>query len=326
MMGWHLHSLESQCPCAVSIETAFFYLDGAKMKIQGWSKYASIVMLATALTANAQSPTHDAEAEMKAATDAAKAVAKNGPADITLKDQATLKLPDGYVFIPQPQADQMLKAMGNQADPQRVGLIFPQGSDAFVVVRYFDSGYVKDEDAKDWDAGKLLKGLREGTEEGNKERTARGIPAMEIVGWVQPPAYDAGTHRLVWSIEAKDKGEAAGSDHGINYNTYVLGREGYLSLNLVTSMSAIGKDKDIAASLLRATSFNSGKAYSDFNASTDRVAEYGIAALVAGAAAKKLGLFAVMAAFFVKFAKVIGVAAIGLIAMLRGMFKKKVDG
>lgn len=293
------------------------------MKTQGWSSIVSMLMLVTALTAQAQTATQDAEAEMRAATEAAKAVAKNGPTDIALKDQAMLKLPDGYVFIPQPQADQMLKAMGNQADPQRVGLIFPQGSDAFVVVRYFDSGYVKDEDAKDWDADELLKGLREGTEEGNKERTARGIPAMEIVGWVQTPTYDAGTHRLLWSIEAKDKGEAPGSDHGINYNTYVLGREGYLSLNLVTSMSAIGKDKDIAASLLQATSFNSGKAYADFDAKTDRVAEYGIAALVAGAAAKKLGFFAVIAAFFVKFAKVIGIAAIGLIAMLRGVFKKK---
>lgn len=293
------------------------------MKIQGWGKFASLLMLVSALTAQAQTGTRDAEAEMKAANEAARAVAKHGPVDIALKDQATLKLPAGFVFIPQPEADQMLMAMGNQADSQRIGLIFPQGSDAFVVARYFDSGYVKDEDAKDWDADELLQGLKEGTEEGNKERAALGIPALEIVGWVQPPSYDAGTHRLVWSIESKDKGGSADSDHGINYNTYVLGREGYLSLNLVTSMAAIGKDKDIAASLLQATSFNSGKTYADFDASSDKVAEYGIAALVAGAAAKKLGFFALIAAFAAKFAKLIAVAAIGLIAMLRGVFKKK---
>jgi uncharacterized membrane-anchored protein len=146
---------------------------------------------------------------------------------------------------------------------------------------------------------------------------------MEIVGWVQAPNYDSATHRLLWSIESKGKNEPAGSTHGINYNTYVLGREGYLSLNLVTSMDRIADDKGIAATLLDATSFNSGQTYADFNASTDRVAEYGIAALVAGVAAKKLGLFAVLAAFVAKFAKVIAVAVFGGAAALRGIFKKK---
>lgn len=260
---------------------------------------------------------------MKAATEAAWAVAKQGPADIELKDQATLNLPEGYVFIPQPQADQMLKAMGNGSDPARIGLIFPKGSNAFVVARYFDSGYVKDEEAREWKADELLNGLKEGTEAGNKEREQLGIAPMEIVGWVQPPSYEASTHRLVWSIETREKNAPAGAEKGINYNTYVLGREGYLSLNLVTSMDAMAQDKDIAATLLKATSFNSGKTYADFNAATDKVAEYGIAALVAGVAAKKLGFFALIAAFVAKFAKVIGVAAIGLVAVLRNLFKKK---
>ncbi len=278
-----------------------------------------------ACAAHAQTPARDPAAEMQAATAAARAAAKSGPADIALQDQATLKLPEGYVFIPQPQADRMLKAMGNGSDPRRIGLIFPPGSEAFVVARYFDSGYVKDEEAKDWKADELLQGLKEGTEERNKERAELGIPPMEVVGWVQPPRYDAGTHRLLWSVETREKGGADGA-RGINYNTYVLGREGYLSLNLVTSLASIDKDKDIAATLLQATSFNSGKTYADFNASTDKVAEYGIAALVAGVAAKKLGFFALIAAFAAKFAKLIGVAAVALLAALRRLFGKKAAG
>jgi uncharacterized membrane-anchored protein len=59
--------------------------------------------------------------------------------------------------------------------------------------------------------------------------------------------------------------------------------------------------------------YNPGKRYEDFVASTDHVAEYGIAALVAGVAAKKLGLLAVIGVFFAKFAKIIliGAAALG---------------
>jgi len=69
---------------------------------------------------------------------------------------------------------------------------------------------------------------------------------------------------------------------------------------------------------LGALQFVEGKRYADFNSSTDKVAEYGLAALVLGVGAKKLGMFAVVAAFFVKFAKVI---LLGGIAVLAGVGK-----
>ena len=90
-------------------------------------------------------------------------------------------------------------------------------------------------------------------------------------------------------------------------------REGYFSLNLVTDLGELPKHKTHASTMLSSLEFDSGKRYADFNASTDRVAEYGLAALVAGAAAKKLGFFAIVAAFFAKFAKVglLALAALG---------------
>jgi uncharacterized membrane-anchored protein len=39
----------------------------------------------------------------------------------------------------------------------------------------------------------------------------------------------------VWSVAARAK-DPQGRGDGVNYNTYVLGREGYFSMNLVTSM------------------------------------------------------------------------------------------
>jgi uncharacterized membrane-anchored protein len=62
----------------------------------------------------------------------------------------------------------------------------------------------------------------------------------------------------------------------------------------------------------------------------DRIAEYGLTALVAagaGAAAVKLGLFAKLGKLFAKFAKliIVGVVAIGafLSKILRGLFGRK---
>jgi uncharacterized membrane-anchored protein len=65
--------------------------------------------------------------------------------------------------------------------------------------------------------------------------------------------------------------------------------------------------------MLSQLSFVPGKTYNDFNESTDRVAEYGLAALVAGAAAKKLGLLGMIGLFLVKFGKfiLIGLVAVG---------------
>jgi uncharacterized membrane-anchored protein len=146
---------------------------------------------------------------------------------------------------------------------------------------------------------------------------------MIVTGWAEPPHYDATTHRLVWSAEALSP-DAPEADPTVNYNTYLLGREGYVSMNLVTSASTVDEHKASAKELLGALAFNDGKRYEDFDASTDDVAAYGLAALIGGVAAKKLGFFAVLAAFFVKFAKVIIlglVAVLGVVAKLLGRNK-----
>lgn len=260
-----------------------------------------------------------ANPEMESALQAAQLVARNGPDVIALRDQARLTLPSGHVFIPAAEASGLLRAMGNRPGDDILGMVVPAGEEEwFVVLSYEASGYIKDDDAKEWNADELLESLRAGTEETNKERKRRGIPEIEIVGWSQPPAYDAQTHRLRWSTAARDKGSPANSEQGVNYNTYALGREGYISLNLVTGLADLPRDKVVADTLLGSLDFETGKRYADFNPATDHVAEYGLAALVAGVAAKKLGLFAVIAAFFAKFAKVI---AIGALALAGGAFK-----
>ncbi|QNA87404.1 DUF2167 domain-containing protein [Massilia sp. Dwa41.01b] len=291
------------------------------MNTARFARTACAALLLAATSAGAQTGKIDQEAEMNAAIAAAKAVAKTGPAEIALGKQASLKLPAGYAFIPQPQANGLMKAMGNGEDASRLGIIVPPDSNSFVVPRYIDAGYIKDDEAADWKADELLSSIREGTEEGNKERQARGMPEMEIVGWSQKPVYDKASHRLVWAIESKDKG-ASNEEHGANYNTYVLGREGYLSMNLVSGFDSLEANKPFAQALLARTSFNPGKTYADFNASTDKVAEYGIAALVTGVAAKKLGLFAVIGAFALKFAKIIAIAAFGLLAAIGKFFRR----
>jgi uncharacterized membrane-anchored protein len=277
---------------------------------------AAATLAATCLGAAAQDDAARA-AEMKAASEAAHQSRVVGPAEVRLRDQALLKLPAGYVWIPEPAASQLMRAMGNRPDSRQLGLVFPDGEAAWLAVAEYEaSGYIKDDDARHWNVDELFQSLKDGTEAANKERSERGFPELEILGWVQKPSYDTQAHQLVWSMSAREKGAAGDADASINYNTYALGREGYISLNLITDLHRIDADKAHAGTLLAALQFEPGKRYGDFNPSTDRMAEYGLAALVGGVAAKKLGLFAVVAAFLAKFAKVIllgGIAVLGVL-------------
>ena len=292
-------------------------------------RFLSSAVLAIALACFGQAAlaaqgSENAQAQqLQAAFAAAVQVAIAGPNEVKVREQALLNLPEGYVFVPRPEADNLMRAMGNQADERLVGLVFPRDDAQWLaVIKYEASGYIRDDDAKNWNVDDLFNSLKQGTEEANKDRRARGFPELEIVGWAERPRYDPATHRLVWSMAARNAGAPANAANGVNYNTYALGREGYISLNLVSDLAAVDQDKVHANRLLAALDFQPGKKYTDFNASTDKAAEYGLAALVGGVAAKKLGFFGLIAAFLAKFAKVIGLAVVALGAGLSKFFRR----
>lgn len=276
---------------------------------------AAVIALGMVLLPAAQAR-QETQSLIDAAFDEASKAMVQGPSDIKVLSQAELKLPEGFAYVPKAEAIKLLDAMGNGVDNEVEGMIFPttgENQNWFIVVSFENSGYIKDDDAKEWDPADLLEGIKAGTEEANKERVKMGIPEMEIRGWAEVPRYDTSTHQLVWSLKSVDKGAADESAAGVNYNTILLGREGKISMNLVADLKSLESLKPMANNMLSQLSFVSGKTYNDFNESTDRVAEYGLAALVAGAAAKKLGLLGMIGLFLVKFGKfiLIGLVAVG---------------
>ncbi|MGU7843445.1 DUF2167 domain-containing protein [Burkholderia sp. AW33-5] len=289
-------------------------------------RVASVAMLALAATGG-HAQTEAAQVEMRAAAAAANKVVVKGPADIDVKHEAVLKLKEGESFVPAAEAGRYLRSMGNSIDESKlVGLVLPEdpNADWISVVSFEPSGYIRDDDAKDWRPDELLKSLQAGTEENNPARKERGLPETEVVGWAQAPAYDAATHRLVWSAIIRDKGAAANAESdGVNYRTLVLGRDGYLSLTMASTLADLPKYKASADDLLANIRFNDGKRYADFNKSTDHVAEYGLAALIVGVGAKKLGLLALIGAFAVKFFKIGAVALLAGGAALKRFFGRK---
>jgi len=247
--------------------------------------------------------------------------------------QATLKLTDGYSFLPARDAQRVLTQLwGNPPDSDVLGMILPSADahtvlekDSWaVVVTFVDEGYVSDEDAAKIDYSKMLKDMQEGTKDENPERIKQGYPAIELLGWAEPPHYDASAHKLYWAQDLQfKKADGSNDSHTLNYAIRVLGRKGYLSLNAVAPIEQLAQVRADMPQVVEMAEFDAGDRYADYNSSTDKTAAYGIAALVAGGIAAKAGLFAKLGVLLLAFKKfiVIGIAAIG--GAFAKLFKRK---
>jgi uncharacterized membrane-anchored protein len=238
--------------------------------------------------------------------------------------RATLELGEDYLFYgPEDAAAILVQAWGNPPEAAEgvLGLVMPAGttplSDTWgAVVTYEDTGYVSDDDAAEADYDQILADLKDASAASNEERRAAGFAGVEVVGWAQSPHYDKASHSVVWARNLKFGGEAVNS---LNYDIRALGRSGVLSLNLVSTMPQLADIRVAAADFANHARFDPGARYEDFDASIDREAEYGIGGLVAAgvgvAAAKKLGLLALL----VKFLKPI---LIGIAVLFAAFWKK----
>ncbi|SMG45941.1 DUF2167 domain-containing protein [Paraburkholderia susongensis] len=283
-----------------------------------------LFVVSSASLANTQ--TDAAKTEFKAASEEFDKAALPGPRHIPLFDEATLELPAGDKFVPASAAARLMRSMGQTVDDKKlVGMIVPDEENAkwVAIVTFIKDGYVRDDDAQHWKADDMLRRISENTDQSNASRKAHGFAELKVLGWAEAPTYDAATHRLVWGAVVKRKADPDDAAHrAVNYQTVALGRDGHLELTLASSLSSFAADKSIANALLEDIDYVPGKRYADFDKFTDRVAEYGLAALVVGVAAKKLGLIAVLLAFLAKFTK-LGVAISLVVAAVTRRFSKR---
>src|SRR5262245_37168407 len=104
-----------------------------------------------------------------------------GPATVDLGDKvARIDLAESYAFLDGPATRKVMQEMGNTVDNTEVGLVSPQAQDEdwFIVFEYKREGYIKDDEKDKIDKDEILKSYQEGTEEANKARKAKGIPAL----------------------------------------------------------------------------------------------------------------------------------------------------
>lgn len=226
---------------------------------------------------------------------------KRGVAEGKLGQQAKISIPKGFIFTDAKGATRVLEDFGNLTDGTEQGLIAPQSLQWFVVFEFDEVGYVKDNE--ELDARKIWKSLKEGQDAANEELRARGLSELRLVSWVREPSYDPVTQQLSWATLIESDGH-----EGVNYNTRRLGREGVMRVTLVTDAGELDAVMPEFETLMNGYGFVSKKRYDEFQEG-DRIAQYGLAALITGGAAA----VALKTGLFKKFWKlmVIGVVALG---------------
>ena len=94
-------------------------------------------------------------------------------------------------------------------------------------------------------------------------------------------------------------------------------------MNAVASMEQLEQIRAEMRPLIDVAEFNEGYRYAEFNAKTDRMAEYGLGALIAAGVGAKLGLFAKLGALLLAIKKFIIIGLIALGAFIKKLFGKK---
>jgi uncharacterized membrane-anchored protein len=243
-----------------------------------------------------------------------------GPTTVKLGDRASLNVPDGYAFLGPAGSRSLNDILHNPPVNADVYTLAPKNLEWIAFFSYEDIGYVKDDEKLD--ADKILQSYRDGTEEGNKERKARGWSELDIVGWSAKPEYDSQIKSLAWAILAEDEGSHR---QVVNYNTRLLGRHGVMDVVVVSSPDKLAASIDDFKSTLPGFQYAPGESYAEYRAG-DRVAEYGLAALITGGAlavAAKKGLFTVIGGFLVAAWKFVMAGLFALVAWFKNLFKKK---
>ncbi|HXZ11200.1 MAG TPA: DUF2167 domain-containing protein [Candidatus Sulfotelmatobacter sp.] len=245
---------------------------------------------------------------------------QDGPTVGRLGDLAELTVPKGYRFTGKEGTLRVLEITQNPSSGNELGAVIPVTEKAddeiwFVIFEFDDSGYVRDNEKDSLDAKAILESIEKATEESNKVREQKGWPPFHVIGWSHEPYYDSRTHNLTWSILGEGEAQGKPAAQSVNYSVRLLGRRGIMKADLVLSPGLVPKVVPEFEDLLGGFSFIPGQTYSDWR-SGDKVAKYGLTALIVGGvatAALKTGLLA-------KFWKLIVAGLVALGAFLKRLF------
>lgn len=234
-----------------------------------------------------------------------------GPAEAKIGPNATIQVPEGYKLTGK-AGSQLWNQITQNPPDQTLATLMPESEEWFTAFSFDEVGYVKDDEKTELDADGIFESMDAGTEASNQYRTDQGWGAIHMDSWIIEPKYDTATNHLVWAFRLRDDSGGLSA----NYSVRLLGRHGVMNVLVAAEESQMQTAVDATNGILEGFDYQPGHRYAEFT-SGDKVAEYGLTALIAGGglvAAAKTGLLA-------KLAKFLKVIVIGVIALFSGIWK-----
>lgn len=242
----------------------------------------------------------------------------HGPQRVELYGKSALDLPAGYMFLNPADTAKFQTLTHNLGGGQQYFLA-PEDFSWESLFSFQEDGYVKDEETINADA--ILANIKKATVAANEERRSRGWNEMEVTGWQTPPHYDTSTRQLEWSIEGRD---VKTGERAVNFNTRILGRGGVMSVVLLTDPQQFTAVIPSFKRTLEGFSYDPGQRYAEYK-SGDKVAKYGLAALITGGAAAiavKTGFWKVIVGALAAGWKFILAGCVALSGVIKKFFKR----
>ncbi len=292
------------------------------MKRSFTSPVVLLACLAVFSTLHAQQPAEQAmsEEDKKLLADMEKVGwVREGAGD--LGGMAKIAIPKGYRFTHGSATSKVLELFGNLPMASASGMLTTEGFGPWIIFSYDDAGHVADDEKDKIDADALLQTKREQVAASNEVRKERGLNELALEGWAIPPRYNDKTHTLEWALKVKSVNSGSIS---INYETRLLGRAGVMEVQLVCGPDELQPLLNEFQQLMNGFSYVEGQRYAEFREG-DKVAKYGLTALIAGTGvlvASKMGLFAQLGVFFAKLGKGAILLVVGALAGLKKLFGK----
>lgn len=237
-----------------------------------------------------------------------------GIGDIGGKSQ--VKLTDDLMFLDAEATKSFMKLTGNIEGENEYTLL-NASSGWFAIFGYEDTGHIPDDETIDADA--LLADMKRGNVDSQAERRQRGLDVLVLDGWAVTPHYDEASKRLEWGTKIHIEGTG---EEIVNYTARLLGRTGLTSATLVADPETLEQSVAEFHAALAGFSYAPGQTYGEYRQG-DKLAEYGLMALIAGGAAAVATKSGFLKTFGVAIAA--GAAAVGgaVIAFFRKLFGKK---
>lgn len=235
------------------------------------------------------------------------------------ESHSTLVLPTGYYLLLDEEAKKARKIIGGDLEsPNLEALVCDESYQQCILFETIKDGYISIDDWENIDTDTLLKEIGEGTKEANGERRKLGFIEIHVVGWIKKPYFDKETKTVYWTIGFASENQ----ENFVNATALKLGRESYEMIIWIADKNSYLQNDTHLATILKSYSFDQGFKYEDYSIG-DRMADYGIATLVAATAGGKLLKATGILIFLKKFTGIILAAIAACYFKIKEFFNSK---